>query len=323
MKLGEVRTIQFEVWQNCNNGCDFCYLNKARITHNPQQQIEDIEKVRSVINSDELNDYNAIGLIGGEFFQGQLADPEVRKHWLLLINDMAQYLKEGKLIECWITASLMSEDLTDIFETFDKFPNDKKILLSTSYDEKGRFHTEEQRQTWFKNIKIMHEKYPNVVVHTQIIATQDFIDRILKDDSVLMNILKYSSVDFKLPGVLHIDYGKLQHRNEKTYHDLVLEKYKEFPDGFFIKHRADFLKFIRKIADIFGIEKLLWFCQNEVRSKKLYLLADNSVIEDRWDPDDLDENASCGHILDSYCYIDSDKCARCDVMQLYEQMKEF
>lgn len=322
MQLGDVRTIQFEVWQNCNNGCTFCYLNGSRIIHNPKQQIEDIKKVRSVINSDKLNDYNAIGLIGGEFFQGQLKNPEVKEHWLMLMQDMANYLKEGKLVECWITASLMSADLTDLYESFDLFPKDKKILISTSYDEKGRFHSEEQRQIWLNNLKLVHERYPQALVHTQIIVTQDFLDRVLKDDSIIREILKYSGVDFKLPSVYRKDYTKLNVYNAKSYHDLLLKTYKEFPDGFFIKSRSDFMKFIKKMTTIFDVDKIQWFCRNEVRSKTLYLLGPDKVIEDRWDTNDDHENAECGHVYDSYCYLDSDKCARCDAMKIYEQLKE-
>ena len=304
MKLGDICTLQFELWQNCNNGCEFCYLNGSRI----------------ISYSEKLNDYNAIGLIGGEFFQGQLSDPEVKKHWLLLMQDMANYLREGKLRECWITASLMSEDLTDLYETFDLFPKDKKILISTSYDEVGRFKSEEHKQIWLKNIELVHNRYPQALVHTQIIVTQSYIDKILTDDSFLKETLKYSSVDFKLPSVKRKDYNQINGLNEHSYHKKLMETYQEFPKGFFIERRNDFLKFIRKMVEIFGKDKINWFCRNEVRSKTLYIMATGKKIEDRWDKDNDDENASCGHVYDSYCYLDSDKCARCDAMRFYEEL---
>ena len=320
MELGEICTLQFEVWHNCNNMCSFCYLNGSRIISSPEKQIEHIEKVRSVINSEKLNNYNAIGLIGGEFFQGQLADPEVKKHWLLLMNDMANYLKIGKIRECWITASLMSEDLSDLYESFDLFPKDKKILVSTSYDEDGRFKSEEHKQIWLKNIELVHNRYPNALVHTQIILTQSFIDRVLKDDTIIKEILKYSLVDFKLPGLKRKDYDQIKNLDEYKYHQKILETYQDFPKGFFIEHRRDFLKFVRKMVELFGKDKIKWFCRNEVRSKTLYLISIGKVIEDRWDVNNEDENAACGHVYDSYCYLDSDKCARCDAMKFYEEL---
>lgn len=322
MELGEICTLQFELWQNCNNGCKFCYLNGSRIISSPEKQVQDIEKVRSIINSEKLNDYNSIGLIGGEFFQGQLSDPEVKKHWLLLINDMAKYLREGKLKECWITASLMSSDLTDLYETFDIFPKDKKILISTSYDEEGRFKSEEQRQIWLNNLRLVHERYPQAMVHAQVIVTQSFLDKVLKDDTIIREILKYSGLDFKLPGLFRKDYTKLNVLNAKTYHDTLLRTKDQFPKGFFIEHRKDFLKFVKKLTEIFGSDKINWFCRNEVRSKTLYLLAPNKVLEDRWDTNNDLENAECGHVYDSYCYLDSDKCSRCDAMKLYQDLKE-
>lgn len=320
MELGEICTLQFELWQNCNNGCSFCYLNGSRIISSPEKQIEDIEKVRSIINSEKLNNYNAIGLIGGEFFQGQLSDPEVKKHWLLLMNDMATYLKEGKIRECWITASLMSDDLTDLYESFDLFPKDKKILISTSYDEDGRFKSEEQKQIWLNNLKLLHERYPQALVHSQIIVTQTFIDRILNDDTIIKEMLKYAGVDFKLPGLRRKDYKQIKGLNEHSYHAKLLDTYQEFPKGFFIEHRKDFLKFIRKMVELFGKDKINWFCRNEVRSKTLYIMATGKVIEDRWDGNNNDENAACGHVYDSYCYLDSDKCSRCDAMKLYYEI---
>lgn len=318
MELGEICTLQFELWQNCNNGCKFCYLNGSRVISSPEKQIKDIEKVRSIINSDKLKNYNSIGLIGGEFFQGQLDNPEVKKHWLLLMKDMANYLEKGILKECWITASLMSDDLSDLYESFDLFPKDKKILISTSYDEKGRFKSEEQKQVWLNNIKLVHERYPQAMVHTQIIVTQSFLDRVLADDSIIKEIMKYSGVDFKLPGLMRKDYDKLGQLNEKTYHDKLLETKDQFPEGFFIERRNDFLKFMKKMVELFGKDKINWFCRNEVRSKTLYLMAVDKIIEDRWDLKNDDENAKCGHVYDSYCYLDSDKCSRCDAMRLYE-----
>ena len=46
----------------------------------------------------------------------------------------------------------------------------------------------------------------------------------------------------------------------------------------------------------------------------------HNIKINRWDVNNDDENATCGHVYDSYCYLDSDKCSRCDAMKLYEEI---
>ena len=72
-----IKCLQFELWQDCDNGCEWCYLKDHRILTNDQQKIHNIQEVIKDINSDSLNDFNAIGLIGGEFFQGQMSNIDV------------------------------------------------------------------------------------------------------------------------------------------------------------------------------------------------------------------------------------------------------
>ena len=81
-----IKCLQFELWQDCDNCCDWCYLKDHRILTTDEQKLDNINKVIEDINSDSLNDFNAIGLIGGEFFQGQLNNPKVKEKFLDLIK---------------------------------------------------------------------------------------------------------------------------------------------------------------------------------------------------------------------------------------------
>jgi hypothetical protein len=46
-------------------------LKESRVISSPEQQILNIKKVKQIIEQ-EIQGYNAVGLAGGEFFQGQL-----------------------------------------------------------------------------------------------------------------------------------------------------------------------------------------------------------------------------------------------------------
>jgi hypothetical protein len=46
-------------------------LKESRVISSPEQQIANIKKAKEIITR-EIKNYNAIGLIGGEFFQGQM-----------------------------------------------------------------------------------------------------------------------------------------------------------------------------------------------------------------------------------------------------------
>ncbi len=164
-----VRALQFEIWNNCNNNCDFCYLKESRVISSPEQQIANIKKVKQIIEQ-EIQGYNAVGLAGGEFFQGQL------KYCKNEFFDLLKFICAQDIKELWLAAILIDENQDDLWETLDLLPKDKRILLCTSYDTIGRFHTAEQEEQWFKNIKRVAEKYSHVVLHTQTIITQHFID---------------------------------------------------------------------------------------------------------------------------------------------------
>ena len=86
--------IQFELWKQCNNSCDFCWNKPYAQINNPKQKINRIHS--AIENIDTLNtfEYDTIGLIGGEFFEGQLIDPCILDHFLCLIDRIAVLLQK-------------------------------------------------------------------------------------------------------------------------------------------------------------------------------------------------------------------------------------
>ncbi len=320
----EIKCLQYEIWQDCNNGCSFCYLNQNRIFTSDEQKIENINKIIDNLDND-ISDYNAVGLIGGEFFQGQLSNPAVKSNWLKLIQKINSELLSDKIYEFWITASLMKEDLSDLYDTLDifdfsKLNENQRILLCTSYDTLGRFHSEEQEKTWKKNIHLLAKKYPELYIHTQIILSEDLIEKTIENPNIFDEILEVSPIDFKIPN--YYRDKELAINGIKDYHQLLLDHINEFPKKFFIEHRNTFLQFLPVYAKIFGTAKLKNLINYpKMRSHTLKIFSENYELIDRWNYSE-DRFSPCGHLLDGKCYIDSDKCMYCDIERFIETYED-
>lgn len=54
------------------------------------------------------------------------------------------------------------------------------FMLCTSYDTKYRFKSEKNKNQWINNVHLLNELLTNNV-HTEIIITQDFINKVLSN----------------------------------------------------------------------------------------------------------------------------------------------
>lgn len=303
---------QVELWHNCNNSCNFCYLNKDRTTLDVQQRLDALYKTIRLVEGLSTA-YDAFGLIGGEFFQGQLETKELKETFKKLICLLDNKLELGQLKQVWIAASLLDENQEDFYYCLGEVKNRKKFLICTSYDTNGRFKDFEQKQIWFNNIKKVKEL--GFSTHIQTILTSYFIEEALKTD-ILEKLKALSSIDFKLPTparehYLHILDGLTVEKYRTTLKNTMTDP------GFFVQDRKEFFQFFSRLKEVFGPEKLEAFSSNEIRSKTLNLISQGIVLEDRW-TEEAKENAPCGHPWDSYCYLDSNRCTRCDAQSLLE-----
>ena len=69
-----MKSVQFELWHECNNLCKMCFLGiENRITPKETK----IKSLKDAIKNAKKFTGDVIAIIGGEFFQGQIEDPEV------------------------------------------------------------------------------------------------------------------------------------------------------------------------------------------------------------------------------------------------------
>lgn len=185
--------IQYQLWQDCRNGCKFCSEGNQKIIDKEWSLTYVLDK----LSDPEVLDYDDMGVIGGEIFDNQLENPTV-KELFYKIFEKSSTMHFDKIC----VATNLLYDMNDYLIPFLNYLKElgilHKILLCTSYDLKYRFHTESRRKLWEDNMKWLHTNYPELQTHVEIILTQFFIDAVLANE--------FSITDFQNEFHTRIDY---------------------------------------------------------------------------------------------------------------------
>lgn len=220
--------IQYQLWQDCNNGCKFCTDRNAVSVDKAWV----LDFVLERLDDPEVFDYSETGIIGGEIFDNQLDDPEVFNLFYKVIEKMCSMHFEKICI-----ATALLYDMDKYFIPLLSYLKAKgvqdRILICTSYDTKWRFKTKAREQLWSNNMLKLKEEFPEFRTHVQTIITGDFIDKVLsKEFDIAKFCEKYNTrIDFNEP------------TSGLYYHDKA-ECQKECPN--FFPTKANFIKFIKQ-----------------------------------------------------------------------------
>lgn len=243
--------IQFQLWRDCSSNCDFCYLKGMKDASSKENAlIQTIEYIKKL----DFSKYSEIGLTGGEFFAKQLSNKRVRDLFYCLNNVLARLLYDKKISKVYITTSLLTKDLSQLIDCLDIYKHfhvTSQVLICTSYDTQYRFKNKNSEELWKSNMKQLYSIYPEVMLHTEIICTQDFILKVLNNSFNLRTLEKeyHSKINFIKPQCNTL---------AKTKEDFD----KDLPN--FLLHRQDFLEFLKKCKN----ENLLDF--NELFNSNLH-----------------------------------------------------
>ena len=257
----EKKFLQFELWKNCHVNCKFCF-NKYQPTFNAENKLKNLQRIINILKTDEINNYNELGFIGGEFFGGQLDQKKVEDKFYEALEIIANLLKTNKLNKFYIATSLIF-DIKDYFQKFIDFFIDNKLLkrlcICTSYDTFGRFKSNKEEELWQMNMLYLHNQYPMLELHTQIIITEDFIQKVLKNEFDIQNFSKKfnTSIDYNIP---HTGYD---YRNKEEFDKYV-------PN--FLPKRNDFLNFLKKTIILDKSINILDFFANEKKANTIHVL---------------------------------------------------
>ena len=283
--------IQFELWKNCTNGCDFCF-NKGLPCSSKESKIRILKEVRYRLARLNYEYYDKIGFIGGELFGNQLEDEEVFIEFYKLFEMCIYLLQENKINQINFTSNLFAVDNSRMYQILDLIKSSgllNKFELCTSWDSKYRFK-QDNLSIWHKNIIYIKENYSELQTHIEILPTQDFCEKCLSGE--------FDYDKFKDMYNSAIDYSDL---NSGFYYKDKFEMQKEVPD--FFPKRSTFLKWVRKglSENWFKIEDI---CNYSIFFNELYMLdKTNHFIQ--YIRHGHDEQMPYGRINQSD-YIDSD-----------------
>lgn len=255
-----LNNIQFELWKNCTNGCDFCF-NKGLPCCTKEDKIRILKEVKYRLERLNYEYYDKIGFIGGELFGNQIKDEEVFKEFYKLFELCIYLLQDKKINQINFTSNLLAEDNSRMYQILDLIKLSgllNRFELCTSYDTKYRFHTEEKEKIWHYNMLYIKQNYPELQTHIEILPTQDFCEECLSGE--------FNYEWFKETYDSAIDYSDL---NSGFYYKDKFEMEEHVP-GFFPK-RATFLKWVNTglKEDWFRIEDI---CNYNVFFNELYML---------------------------------------------------
>ena len=302
--------IQYGVWSNCCNNCDFC-LREERIPYTKEKQLESLNKIKKNLDYIDWKDKFSCGvsLLGGELYY--ITDKELQESFLELIDLIIEkVLKVSKNPACkYSTVTNGIYDPIFLYRVIDKIKDSvgmDKIDINFSYDLKYRFHSEEKRKLVLKNINEFHKRY-NYCVGVQMILTQ-YVINLWKEGKFDVNkFIKEEIPDNQL--------CFLYPHPIKT--GIKLDD--------FNFNRKDFLKFIQylKEANYNVYVSFLHSTKNSCTFKW-------TGLKDRLSSDYKEEpklsdgkeiiNEKCRHSVLYSCYTDCDKCMLCDLNNLDQEV---
>lgn len=307
------KQLQFELWRECNSKCKFCYLGRANNITPDEIKIRNLDNVMNIMSDLSIyEEYDTIAFIGGEFFQGQMNNEEVRIKFFNLMKYTAQLLNDGIIKHVWMYATLTIGDQRDLYDTLKIFENTKgDFWILTSYDTIGRFHTQKMEDNWSYHMKNIHTLYPNIQFNITTIITGDLIEKYLNNTFSFKSLEKdyHSSLFIKLCAL-----PEKMYKNKQEANDVI---------GNFFPTRESFLKFLIKIKKEDGelYDKLF---NIKYRADTLYCEYEGEITEmtrnkenglESFNPN-IDHIMDCGHLSLYSPYIDSNKCALCDKIKI-------
>ena len=315
-----MKFLQFYMWWDCKNICEFCFAKILKQTPTDKlHRLQIIQNAIDILDSRQDECFDIVGLIGGEFFEDQISDPEVNKKFMELINKCIDVVSDNRANMVYIMTHLIYQDTKYLDQVLDIFKARNmldKVMICTSFDPWGRFHTEERKAIWYNNVEKLLEQ--NILVHAEIILSGFFLDALFSGE-VDLQYFKDKGVilDFLNPQGLYKEDATQADNKEATIQHLTKG---------WLPTREAFIKFLFFLRDFNPIQLERLFSL-EIRSQELYMLS-NDIICTR-DSKTYNENIGydnimdCGHSNKFAFYADSDKCMICDIENFKKEFSNF
>ena len=314
------KQLQFELWQECNSLCKFCYLGKENRYTPDKLKINACEKALEKISDLSLYpEIDTLSYLGGEFFQGQLNTLEVKQAFMKLLEKTVWLLNNEYIKNVWIYATLTIGDQSDLYEVLKLFEGHKgNLWILTSYDTLGRFHTQKMLDNWDYHMKHIHELYPDILFNITTILSEDCIDKYLSGKLSFKKMMEEYHCQF---------FFKQCGTGPYTKEEMM----KILPH--FLPPRAKFIKFLTKFRKeeepymwdkLFNIQyradNLYRNYNDENHQMELNIRHKDSLVEIENNNTDEMKTNKCGHLL-TYATYSDDGCVVCDKNMIEQLLK--
>ena len=310
-KLNKTNMVQYGIWSNCSNHCDFCLIEKHYYRNSEQM----ISYLQEVIDNVKIQDWknkfsDGISLLGGELYF--VTDKAVQDKFMELIDTIIDYvLLVSPNPNCkYSTVTNGIYEPSFLYKVIDRIVEKagiKYVDVNFSYDLKYRFHNEAARKQCLQNIIDFHKRY-NYRIGVQMILTQYLID---KFNSGEFSIEKWQN-EIAPGSILEFLYP------HKIHTGCVLED--------FNFKRNDFIKFMRKLH-CENPENFYNFVSS-VRHSSVFKYTGLYIDEKGFTHSEpvLSDgkeiiNPICNHSTLYQCYSDSNKCMLCDLNNIIDTIK--
>lgn len=215
------KSFQWELWECCDNLCDFCYIGKDNRHTDKERQLKSLRDLKQNLGKLDFNVFNNVSLIGGEFFQGKLEDGEVRNEFFEIIEMLADFYVQKKIGSVWLSATLTKDEgggasrLRKNAENFRECRRHatsgiwrKRALDLHIVDAQGRFHTQKSAENWARNMKHLSKMHPWVKKNTTIILMQKFCEMYVAGEFIPKKFMKEfdTALFYKSPGITQQSY---------------------------------------------------------------------------------------------------------------------
>lgn len=303
--------VQYGIWPNCCNACEFCLRSNFGMTLSKAQQLSILQKIRANLDYVDWKGKfsGGVSLLGGELYS--IVDKDLQNEFMLLVDNIIE--KVLRVSPCpnvrfsTVTNGLYSpEFLFEVIDMIAAATGISRVDMNFSYDLKYRFKSDEARKQVLNNINAFHRRY-NYCVGVQMVLAQHVIDAC---NNGTFSISKFQTDD--IPGSqLCFLYPHKVHGGKKI------------PDFFF--KRSSFLNFMLYLKAQ-HYQTYTSFVQS-VKNSALYKYSGYYWRDDEKETvdqqpiltEDKTSKAQCGHSMLYSCYADSCKCMLCDLMLLDQE----
>lgn len=283
--------ILFELWKTCKNQCTFCVDKFMRESSDTVKRNFKVFKKRAK----NIQNASAVGFLGGELFDGSIEILNVKTEFIEFLDILIDKVKDGNIETLCITTNLIYPNPTEVEYylryLIDNGVSEEKILITTSYDNKGRFNRPNSEEWWKNNVEELKRLYPKIQYHCEFILTDNLCTAVLNNQFDLLSFLKWwnGSINFNQPYT--------------GFKFITKEEFEKTSPGFFLK-RKNFIAFCKylKYNKIINLNEL--FVGTNAGDETLMTEEDFGEVVTKYREF---ENDAMGRKEEHFGYIDSDK----------------